>query len=176
MRFYEKIDAFISIIENGVILLSYSVLIALIGFEALRRSVTGEQWLAGPEIALYAFVWLSWFAMSKNVHEDAHLSFSVYREKMGCKTRVFFEVVDCLIWLTIGAIIISTSVDVVQRHIAFNQTVFGTNVPLWLASIAVPVGWTFTMIRIGQRLHKILTKRSSIFSNHKLTNNSQVTL
>lgn len=168
MRKFRRFDSIVSRAEEGVMLVSYVVLIVLVGFEALRRSVTGEQWLAGPDVALYAFVWLSWFAMSKNVRDDTHLSFRVFRDKMSCKTRAFFESIDCVIWLVLGAIVISTSLDVVQRHISFGQTVFGTNIPLWAASIAVPVGWAFTMVRIGQRLYGIVTNRTDLFSVNQI--------
>ena len=33
----------------------------------------------------------------------------------------------------------------------FNQQIFGTEIPMSAISIAVPIGWAFTMIRVAQK-------------------------
>lgn len=141
----------VTTVENGVMLVSYITLILLVGFEALRRMITTEQAAWGPEIALYAFVWLTWFAMSSNIHKGMHLAFEEYRDRFSWPVRAFFESLDCVLWLILGVVIISVSYGIVENNIRFEQVVFGTNIPLWLATVAVPVGWSFSMIRVLQQ-------------------------
>jgi TRAP-type C4-dicarboxylate transport system permease small subunit len=57
--------------------------------------------------------------------------------------------------LILGGIIISVSTGIVQNNIRFEQVVFGTDIPLWLATVAVPVGWSFSMIRVLQKFWSI---------------------
>lgn len=152
-----RLDRMVTAVENSIMMLSYTTLIVLVGGEAVRRLVTGTQWVAGPEIALYAFVWLSWFAMAHNVHHNTHLSFTGFRERFSPRVRAGFEVLDCLLWYLVGAIVIYTSYNVVQQHIQFKQLIIGTNIPLAAASLAVPIGWAFTITRITQRLWHIVT-------------------
>ncbi len=148
-------DRIVTTFETGVMLGTYVLLIAIIGEETMRRILTGGQWLGGPEVALYAFVWLSWFSMAHNIHNDRHLSFTEFRNRMGRRLRAGFEIFDCALWIGLGVIIIVTSYDVIARQINYAQVVFGTNIPLAAATIAVPVGWSLTIIRILQRLRII---------------------
>lgn len=151
-----RLDRLLSQLENGVILTSYSTLILVIGVETIRRAITGSQAVWGPEVALYAFVWLSWFSMAKHSRFGTHLSFSEVRRKFPEGAQRFLELLDCAFWLVVGVIIIVTSIGVVQNQIAMGQTVFGTPIPLAAASLAVPVGWGFSMLRIIQRAWMVL--------------------
>ena len=151
----EQFNKVVTHVENGVMLVSYITLIVLVGVEALRRMITTEQAAWGPEISLYAFVWLTWFAMSSNIHTGRHLAFDEYRDRFPWPVRAIFESLDCILWLILGSIIISVSVGIVQNNIRFEQVVFGTDIPLWLATVAVPVGWSFSMIRVLQKFWNI---------------------
>lgn len=147
-----RFDKGITVIEDAVMLVSYVTLILLVGIEALRRMVTTEQAAWGPEIALYAFVWLTWFSMSSNIRNGRHLAFDEIRIKLPRPVRRGLEVVDCLLWLVLGGIVIHSSAGIVENNIRMEQVVFGTNIPIWAATIAVPVGWAFSMIRVLQEL------------------------
>lgn len=151
-----RLDRLLSHLENGVILTSYSTLILIIGVETIRRAITGSQAVWGPEVALYAFIWLSWFSMAKHSRFGTHLSFSEVRLKLPEGVQRFLELLDCVFWVVVGLIIIVTSIGVVQNQIAMGQTVFGTPIPLAAASLAVPVGWGFSMLRIVQRAWMVL--------------------
>lgn len=150
------IDRLLARVENGVILVSYVTLIVIVGVETLRRALTGEQEVWGPEIALYAFVWLSWFSMAKHGRFGTHLAFSELRQRLPQNVQRALELIDCMLWLGVGAIIIVTSWGVVENQIKMGQTVFGTPIPLAAASLAVPVGWAFSMVRILQRASMVL--------------------
>jgi len=152
-----RFDKIITFIEDWVMLISYITLITLVGVEALRRMVTEEQAAWGPEIALYAFVWLTWFSMSSNIRSGSHLAFDEIRDKFPWPVRAAFESIDCILWLILGAVIINLSTGIVENNIKFNQVVFGTEIPLWAATIAVPVGWSFSMVRILQEIWDIAT-------------------
>lgn len=166
------VDRLLGRIESGVILISYSALILVVGIETLRRAATGVQEVWGPEIALYAFIWLSWFSMAKHGRYGTHLAFSELRQRLPQGGQRALELIDCALWLAVGVIIIVTSWGVVENQIKMGQTVFGTSIPLAAASLAVPVGWVFSMVRILQRAglvvfgwDKLKTERSGGFLN-----------
>ncbi|WP_337180035.1 TRAP transporter small permease [Hydrogenophaga borbori] len=151
-----RIDRVLGQAESGVILVSYATLIVIVGVETLRRALIGAQEVWGPEIALYAFVWLSWFSMAKHGRYGTHLSFSELRQRLPKNGQRALELIDCALWVAIGVIIIVTSWGVVENQIKMGQTVFGTPIPLAVASLAVPVGWAFSMVRILQRAAMVL--------------------
>lgn len=158
---YLRLDAVITRVETTVMITAYTVLVAIIGLETLRRVFFGTSWLAGPEVALYAFVWLSWFAMAHNIHNNWHLSFTEFRERFPIRVRRWFEVLDCALWLIAGVIVIYTTWGLIDRQIMFNQKIFGTNIPVFVGSLAVPIGWGFSMLRIFQRLYRILWRKEN---------------
>lgn len=144
-------DRLLTAVENWIIIGSYASLILIIGVETLRRAITGAQAVWGPEVALYAFVWLSWFSMAKHGRFGTHLSFAELRHRLPERAQRGLELLDCALWLVIGAVIIGTSWNVVAKQITMGQMVFGTNIPLAAASLAVPIGWAFSIVRILQR-------------------------
>jgi len=156
----KRFDAVISWIEKAVMLAAYLTIILVVGLETIRRIITGEQAAWGPEVAMGAFVWLSWFAMASGVRTGAHLSFTTLRDRMPKRMRQGMEVFDCLLWFVLGAVVMVASWDVVMLNQRFNQTIFGTDIPVAAISIAVPLGWGFTMLRVAQQLVRVLQGRT----------------
>lgn len=138
--------------EGFVIFTCYATLIALVGLETVRRMVTGNQVIWAPEIALYAFIWLSWFAMGEHIYRGTHLSFASFRKRLSIRWQTALELFDCLLWLGIGGIILFYSFDVLQVNFRMGQTVFGTPIPTAIANLAIPLGWAFSMLRVIQRM------------------------
>lgn len=165
---YERLDKIITGAESTVMIVAYATLLGIIGFETLRRIFFQSNWLTGPDVALYAFVWLSWFAMAHNIHNNTHLSFTEFRERFPSRIRQGFEIFDCLLWIAAGVIVIVTAWELVSRQIAFNQKIFGTSIPVVVGSLAVPVGWGFSMLRILQRLYRIVWLREDFAADHVL--------
>jgi len=152
----QRFDDLISGIEKAVMLVAYVTIILVVGLDTIRRMITGEQAPWGPEVAMGAFVWLSWFAMASGVRTGAHLSFTTLRDRMGPRLRQAMAVFDCLLWFGLGLVIIVVSWDVVELNQRFNQKIFGTEIPVAAISIAVPIGWGFTMLRVAQQLVRVL--------------------
>ena len=149
-------DGVVTKVERFVMLVSYMTLILIVSLETLRRMVTGEQFGWGPDVSMYAFVWLAWFAMSANLRSGKQLSFMTFREMMPKKVRKAFEILDYCIWLIVGLVVFVTSVEVVINDFRLGRHIFGTNIPMAAASLAVPAGWFFAMIRILQNMYRIV--------------------
>jgi TRAP-type C4-dicarboxylate transport system permease small subunit len=153
-------DDLISWIEKAVMLIAYLTIILVVGLDTIRRMITGEQAPWGPEVAMGAFVWLSWFAMASGVKNGTHLSFTTFRDRMPDGMRRGMQVFDCLLWFTVGAVVMVASWDVVMLNERFNIKIFGTGIPMAAISIAVPLGWGFTMIRVLQQMIRVLQGKS----------------
>ena len=150
------IDQTLTWIEEKVIVVSYTALIGIVGLETIRRFVTRQQAAWGPEVAIFAFIWLSWFAVSRNIAEQKHLAFHAIRARLPLQVRLWLEQLDCLLWLTLSAIIVWGSIDVIAMNLRFDQVIFGTDIPLAVASAAVPVAWVLCSVRALQRWRAIV--------------------
>lgn len=149
-------------LEGVVVLVSYTALIVFVGLETVRRMLTDQQAIWGPELAMYAFIWLSWFAMSSHVRNNTNLAFGAFRERMTVRWQVRLEAADLCMWLVIGMIILIESAKLVHTNIALNQIVFGTSIPLWVVTIAIPLAWGFTMVGVAQRLFALYHRRDHL--------------
>lgn len=154
-------DAILTWVEKAVMLVAYLAIILVVGLETIRRMITGEQASWGPEVAMGAFVWLSWFAMAAGIKSGAHLSFTTVRDRMPPRMRQGMEVFDCALWFVIGGVVMYASWDVVMLNQRFNQEIFGTSIPLAAVSIAVPLGWGFAMVRVAQQLILVLQGKTA---------------
>lgn len=152
-------DALITRVEKTIMLVSYLTLILIVSLETLRRIITGDQFGWGPNVSMYAFVWLAWFAMSANLRAGNQLAFMTFRDRFSDEIKRYFEIFDCLLWLIIGAVVITTSYEVVMSDFRLGRTVFGTDIPMAAASAAVPLGWSFSMVRILQILTALLRRQ-----------------
>jgi len=152
-----RFDQILTWCEEVVMVVSYMALIFLVGLEAIRRIAFAQQAAWGPEVALFAFIWLSWFAMSNGIRRGTHLAFTEFRQKLPRIFRDALELLDCVLWLVIGAVVIYASMSVVEMNLRFNQVIFGTQVPLVVASVSIPLAWTFALLRVFQKAYWICT-------------------
>lgn len=144
-------DHVLTKIEQIVMICSYLALIILVGGETIRRAIFQQQATWGPEVAMYAFIWLSWFAMARHCRHGTSLAFTGVRAKLSARFRRALEMIDSALWLVIGIVILYTSIELIAFNVQARQMLLGTSIPLWVANIAVPIGWLFSMLRVVQR-------------------------
>lgn len=156
------IDRVLLKIENTVMILSYVALILLVGGETVRRAIFQEQAPWGPEIAMYAFIWLSWFAMARHCRYGTNLGFTKIRNGLPRSVRKLLEVIDAILWLIIGTLVLWSTGKIISTNLIVGQVIFGTSLPIWVMNIAVPLGWAFSMVRIIQRLWLVLFRWQQI--------------
>jgi TRAP-type C4-dicarboxylate transport system permease small subunit len=71
-----------------------------------------------------------------------------------------------VLWLGAGTIVIYTTWGLIDRQLMFGQKIFGTDIPVVVGSLAVPMGWGFSMLRIFQRLYRIFWRREDFHADH----------
>jgi TRAP-type C4-dicarboxylate transport system permease small subunit len=151
-----NIDRVLLKIENSVMIVTYLILIGLVGGETIRRAIFQEQATWGPEIAMYSFIWLSWFAMARHCRYGTNLAFMQVRNSLRSPVRRALEVVDAMLWLIIGAVVFWSTAELISSNFASEQLIMGTPFPTWIINMGVPLGWAFSMLRIVQRLWLVL--------------------
>lgn len=161
-------DRILSKIENTVMIISYTTLILLVGAETIRRAIFQVQAPWGPELAMYAFVWLSWFAMARHCRYGTNLGFTKIRNGLPYSFRLMLEIIDTILWLTIGAIVLWGTWKIISTNLMVGQVIFGTSLPVWIMNISVPLGWAFSMIRIIQRLWLVIFRWHVVENERKI--------
>lgn len=137
--------------EYWLNLLFYAYILAIIFFEVVSRYVLKASVAWAEETAIYAFIWLSYLSAARLARTRSHLSFTLLRDAMGPRGQLACLLVSdaCLIGLSL--VVIGYMFQPIRDSIAFEQSMLGANLPIWLATISVPVGWTLVLIRTLQR-------------------------
>ena len=129
----------------------YSLLTLIIVTEVFRRYALNSSTTFGEEFARYAFIWLAYVATARGVRNRSHLSIDMLRERFGRTGRFVLYLFSDACFLTLGVIVVYTSAQFVIGGIQFDQRFTGSDLPLWLATSAVPVGWLLVCLRVVQR-------------------------
>ena len=129
----------------------YSYLALIIFVEVCRRFIFKAQTSWGAPTAVHAFIWLSWLGCSYCIKNRIHLRFPTFRARMPYVGQFLSFLLDDLIWLLISAIVLVSSIKMLSLQIMFGQTIEGTdNIPQWLATLSVPVGFFLVVFRTIQ--------------------------
>ena len=121
---------------------------------AIRKLIAArfpEHGIFGEEFARYAFIWLAYVATSRGVRNRTHLSIDMLRDRFGRSGKFVLYLFSDVCFLTLAVVVVYTSAQFVIGGIRFDQRFTGSDLPLWLATSAVPVGWSLVCLRVVQR-------------------------
>ena len=129
----------------------YSFLTLIIVVEVFRRYALNSSTSYGEEYARYAFIWLAYIATARGVRNRSHLSIDLLRERFGRTGKFVLYLFSDFCFMALAAVIVYTSTQFVVGGIRFDQRFTGSDLPLWLATSAVPVAWLLVCVRVAQR-------------------------
>ena len=153
MRVFKLLDDYV---ENFLSFLFYLYILAIVFIEVIRRYVFHASSSWGEETAVYAFVWLAYIAAARGVKERSHLSVDLLDRWKGRRGKLVTYIASDVCFFALALLIVYYSALFVGSQITYGQSMSGINLPIALASVAVPVGWSLIMFRVFQRFIKTL--------------------
>lgn|SRR5262245_9223990 len=129
----------------------YAYLAGIIVVEVFRRYVLDAASSWGEETAIYAFIWTSYIAAAKGVRSRRHLAIDAVRDRMPRIGQFCAYVLNDLCFFTLAAIVVYYSLSPIWLNIKYDQRMQGADIPMALATAAVPFGWSLIAIRVVQR-------------------------
>jgi C4-dicarboxylate transporter, DctQ subunit len=138
-------------IEFYLNFLFYAYLTSIIIIEVFRRYVLDSATSYGEETARYAFIWLAYVAAARGVKNRSHLSIEIVRQFLGRTGKFALFMLSDVCFMSLAVIVVFTSIQFVITNIEYDQMFTGADLPLWLATTAVPVGWSLIAVRVVQR-------------------------
>lgn len=143
-------------LESYLSFLFYFYLTMVIFIEVVRRYIFNSSSTWGEETAIYAFIWMTYIAAAKGVKERTHLSVDVLVRLMGRRGKLFSLILSDVCFFILAATIFYYSLSPIGMNIEYGQTMMGVNLPMALATVAVPFGWLLIMVRVIQRFIKTI--------------------
>lgn len=129
----------------------YIYIILVIFCEVVARYMFHSSILWAEETSIYAFIWLTYISMAKLAKTRSHLAFTAIRDALPPLPQLLLLLLSDVCLLIVSAVILVYIYQPIADSIEFEQQMMGVNLPLWIATAAVPFGWALATIRIVQR-------------------------
>jgi len=138
--------------ERWALLVFYTMLVATMAIEVLRREVFAYSSIWGEEIVRYAFIYLAWIGAAAAVRERAHIRIDVIFNYIGPRLKAMLYIFGDLVMLGIAILTVYWSLETVHVSWTFGSVSHGLRVSMVWFLMAVPIGFTLMIFRLIQSL------------------------
>ncbi|MCP5371088.1 MAG: TRAP transporter small permease [Hyphomicrobiales bacterium] len=138
--------------ERYLLLVFYALVVSVIGVEVVRRFVLSFSSIWGEEIARFAFIYLTWIGASAGVKNRAHIRIDVIYSWVPARHHVWLYVLADVATMAFAVIALYFSIIPILTSIEFNNVTDGLRINRSFFLVAVPLGFTMTMVRVAQNL------------------------
>lgn len=129
----------------------YTYLAGIIVVEVFRRYFLHAASTWGEETAIYAFIWMSYIAAARGVRSRSHLGISALRDRMPRVGQFCAYVVSDVCFFALAVIVVYYSLTPFWTNLEYGQRMLGADLPMAIATAAVPVAWSLIAVRVVQR-------------------------
>ena len=138
--------------ERLALLVFYTMLVATMAVEVLRREVFGYSSIWGEEVVRYAFIYLAWIGAAAAVRERGHIRIDVLFNYVGPRVKALLYIFGDLVMLAIAVIAVWWSLETVSVSWKFGSVSHGLRMSMVWFLAAVPIGFSLMVFRLVQSL------------------------
>lgn len=138
--------------ERWALLAFYTILVATMVIEVIRREVFSYSSIWGEEIVRYSFIYLVWIGAASAIKERAHIRIDVLFHYVGPRTKAALYIFGDLVMLAIAATALYWSFKTVQVSWRFGSVTDGLRISKVWFLMAVPLGFSLVVFRLLQSL------------------------
>ncbi len=157
--------------ERWLLLVFYTMIVATIGSEVVRRFGLSYSSIWGEEVARYSFIYLVWIGVSAAVRDRAHIRIDVLLHYLSARAKAFVYLFGDFVMLGVALLALFYSVETVMTSVKFGSVTHGLRIGQAWFLAAVPFGFTLTCFRILQSIRRDwvdLRAGRPVFEGHKL--------
>lgn len=138
--------------ERWALLVFYTMLVATMAIEVIRRELFAYSSIWGEEIVRYAFIYLAWIGAASAVKERAHIRIDVIFAYVGPRAKAALYAFGDLVMLVIALLAVYWSFETVAVSWKFGSVSHGLRVSMVWFLMAVPIGFSLMIFRLLQSL------------------------
>lgn len=136
--------------ERWALLVFYTMLVATMFIEVLRREILSYSSIWGEEIVRYSFIYLAWIGAAAAVRERGHIRIDVIMQYIGPRPKALLYVFGDLVMFAVALVAFYWSLETVLVSAKFGSVTHGLRVSqVWFLS-AVPIGFGLVTVRLVQ--------------------------
>ena len=138
--------------ERYLLLVFYTLVVAVIGVEVIRRFVLSFSSIWGEEIARFSFIYLTWVGASAGVKNRSHIRIDVIYTWIPDRHHVWLYILADVATMAFAFIALYYSMIPIITSINFDNVTDGLRINRSFFLAAVPLGFTMTMVRVVQNV------------------------
>ena len=142
--------------ERWALLVFYTMLVATMAVEVIRREVFSYSSIWGEEIVRYSFIYLAWIGASAAVRERGHIRIDVIFNYVSPRVKSLLYIFGDLVMLAIALLAVFWSLETVGVSWKFGSVSHGLRVSMVWFLLAVPIGFGLMIFRLIQSLYRDL--------------------
>jgi len=143
--------------ERWLLLVFYTMIVATIAIEVLRRFVLEYSSIWGEEVARYSFIYLVWIGTAAAVRERAHIRIDVLFHYLPNRGKAMLYLLGDFVMLAVSLVALYYAVEPVLTSIKFGSVTHGLRVSSAWFLAAVPFGFTLVAIRLVESIWRDLS-------------------
>jgi len=138
--------------ERYLLLVLYSLVVAVIGIEVLRRFVLSFSSIWGEEVARYAFIYLTWIGASVGVKNRSHIRIDILYGWVPKRFHFWLYVLADVATMVFAMVAFYYSIIPILTSLQFDSVTDGLRINRTFFLFAVPLGFSLTMFRLVQNM------------------------
>jgi len=138
--------------ERWALLVFYTMLVATMAVEVIRREVFSYPSIWGEEIVRYSFIYLAWIGAAAAVRERAHIRIDVLFNYIGQRTKAALYIIGDLVMMGMAILAVDWSFETVAVSWKFGSVSHGLRISMVWFLVAVPIGFSLMIFRLVQSL------------------------
>ena len=143
--------------ERWALLVFYTLLVATMAIEVIRREIFAYSSIWGEEIVRYSFIYLAWIGAASAVRERGHIRIDVIFNYVGPKVKAGFYVFGDLVMLVVAVFAAWWSIETFLVSWKFGSVSHGLRIGMIWFLAAVPIGFSLMIFRLIQSLLRDIT-------------------
>ncbi len=136
--------------ERWALLIFYTLLVATMAVEVVRREIFAYSSIWGEEIVRYAFIYLAWIGASAAVRERAHIRIDVIFNYVSPRVKALLYIFGDFVMMIIAVLALYWSFETVSVSWKFGSVSHGLRVSMVWFLMAVPIGFGLMIFRLVQ--------------------------
>ena len=139
-------------IERWALLVFYTMLVATMAIEVIRRELFAYSSIWGEEIVRYSFIYLAWVGAASAVRERGHIRIDVLFHYVSTRFKALLYLFGDLVMLVIAGFALYWSFETVAVSWKFGSVSHGLRVSMVWFLMAVPIGFSLMAYRLIQSI------------------------
>ena len=136
--------------ERWALLVFYTMLVATMFIEVIRREVFAYSSIWGEEIVRYSFIYLVWIGAAAAVRERGHIRIDVITHYVGPRTKALLYVFGDIVMFAVAVVALYWSFETVLVSAKFGSVSHGLRISMVWFLAAVPIGFALVIFRLIQ--------------------------